>query len=96
MPPPVPAGYDRFTFRVVDSRTLTPLRGVCVVVGTATCTPDKPHTNALGLWWLDIPRSRAASLWDFRFFMDGYYTAMTQVTHTPGESRDIPIRLRHR
>ena len=95
VPPPVEPESVRITFIVVDGETLKPLAAACVVLGTGTCTPDKPHTNARGMWWRDLPRKGAALLWDFRFFMEGYVPAQVQLTHT-GNSRVIQVRLRPR
>lgn len=90
---PAPIGYDRITFRVLDAVTLEPLQDVCIVLGTGDCSLSRPHTNALGLWWMDIPRDAAATFWDVRFFLDGYTSAYTRLTHRPGTSRTIEVRL---
>jgi hypothetical protein len=94
-PPPLSNGFDRITFRVIDSRSLMPLSGVCVVYGIQTCGPEQPHTNVLGLYWLDFDRSKpAASLWDFRFFRDAYRSGLYSWTYAPGHSATVEIRLR--
>jgi hypothetical protein len=93
-PPPLAAGSDRFLFRLVDSRTGAPLANVCVDYATLTCTPDRPHTNALGYFWLDLTPP-AATNWTFRFTLSGYRTVSLNRTYRQGQGTVITsINLR--
>ena len=91
-PPALLTGYYRFMFRVVDSRTRAAMEGVCVVVGTGDCEPSRPHTNARGQWWLDVPR--VAQPWDFRFYEEGYFTASLQLSYRATDTQTtVEVRL---
>lgn len=92
-PPTLASGYDRITFRVVDSRTRRTMTGVCVVIGTADCEPIRPHTNSRGLWWLDLPRGERPQPYDFKFYEEGYFTATLRFTYEPGRSPTVEIRM---
>ena len=91
--PPIPAGWDRFLFRVVDPAG-NPVANVCVIYGTADCGPARAHTNTSGLWWIDFPRSDALSkTWDFGFAMTGYETQRVLVEYVPGTVNVKEIHL---
>jgi len=91
--PPLPNGWDRFLFRVIDPDG-KPLANVCVIFGTADCGPARPHTNASGLWWIDFPRADALSrTWDFGFSMTGFDTQRVFVDYVPGALNVKEIRL---
>jgi hypothetical protein len=91
--PAIPAGWDRFLFRVVDPDG-KPLANVCVIYGTTDCGPQRPHTNASGLWWIDFPRSDALSrTWDFGFAISGFDTQRVFVDYVPGAVNVKEIRL---
>jgi hypothetical protein len=91
--PPIPNGWDRFLFRVVDPDG-KPLANVCVIYGTADCGPLRPHTNASGLWWIDFPRSDALSrTWDFGFAMTGFDTQRVFIDYVPGAVNVKEIRM---
>lgn len=95
-PPVLVAGTDRFLFRVIDSRTGVPLSNVCVDYATLTCGSDKPHTNLLGYFWLDI-QPPAASAWRFRFSLDGYVSVTINKTYRAGQGTAITtVDLRRR
>jgi hypothetical protein len=95
-PPALPSGVDRFLFEVLDSRSQRPLEDVCVIYGTLTCTNDDPHTNLLGLYWLDIP-VRTSSTWAFTFAKSGYVTATVNRIYRPGQGTLVTtIALRRR
>ncbi len=83
-PPTLLAGVDRFLFRVIDARTGVPLSNVCVDYATLSCGPDKPRTNLLGYFWLDITPP-AATAWRFRFTLDGFISVTTEKTYRPGQ-----------
>jgi hypothetical protein len=46
-----------------------PVQGVCVVIGSLDCDPNKPHTNELGYWTVDLTTQ---PYWDFTFKISGY------------------------
>lgn len=92
-PPALLSGWDRITFRVVDSRSRRTMTGVCVVIGTADCEPTRPHTNTRGLWWLDLPRGERPQPYDLKFFEDGYLTAVLHYTYEPGRSPTVEVRM---
>jgi hypothetical protein len=92
-PPALLAGWDRITFRVVDSRTRRTMSGVCVVIGTADCEPTRPHTNTKGLWWLDLPRGERDQPYDLMFFEDGYLTFELKYVYEPGRNVTVEIRM---
>jgi len=89
-PPPLPAGTERFLFRIVDSRTGVPLANVCVVLGTRECGPNDYHTNTLGYYWLDLT-GRVATNWSFGFRLDGYVTVNVNKTYRTGQGTVVTI-----
>ena len=56
-----------------DGVTKQPIPGVCVIAGTASCGPGKPHTDASGVWSADVPLGTPTLLWDVRFQKAGYF-----------------------
>jgi hypothetical protein len=79
-PPPQPSprpptGYTRFHGRVVSASTGAALQGVCVVIGSLNCDSDKPHTNELGYWAVDLTTQ---PYWDFTFQLSGYGDVTTR------------------
>lgn len=91
-PPPVASGQDRIQFLVLDIQTRRALAGVCVVVGTETCSPSDYHTNANGQWWIDVPKRDV--LYEFTFILNGYATrSHYRVPHTSGRSDNITVFL---
>jgi hypothetical protein len=91
--PPIPNGFDRFLFRVVDPSG-TPLSNVCVIYGTTDCGPQRPHTDPSGLWWIDFPRSDTLSrTWDVSFAIGGFETQRAYVTYVPGAANVKEIRM---
>jgi hypothetical protein len=67
--PPAPTGYTRFHGRVISASTGAAVQGVCVVIGSLDCDPNKPHTNELGYWTVDLTTQ---PYWDFTFKLSGY------------------------
>jgi hypothetical protein len=67
--PPAPTGYTRFHGRVISASTGAAIQGVCVVIGSLDCDPNKPHTNELGYWTVDLTTQ---PYWDFTFKLSGY------------------------
>ena len=93
-PPPLAADSDRFLFRVIDSRTGSTLSNVCVDYATLKCTADRPHTNALGYFWLDLSPPAAAA-WTFRFTLEGYRVTTVNRTYTSGQGTvTVTVSLR--
>jgi hypothetical protein len=74
--PPVSTGYVRFHGRVVDANTGRGVPGVCLVIGSLDCGPDKPHSDALGYWSVDLT---SQPYWDIKFQISGYRTVTTRV-----------------
>ena len=91
VPSTIPTGYSRLTLMVLDHVTGQPLPGVCVILGTGSCGPSKPQTNALGLWWLDYP-SGSARFWDISLVDPRYRTVTTRVV-TGGTDQTVQVRL---
>ena len=94
VPGSVAKGQNRLTLMVVDAASGQPLPGVCVILGTGSCGPSKPQTNALGLWWLEYP-SGSAPLWDVTL-VDPRYRALTQRIAAVAPDQMVEIRLRPR
>ena len=61
------------------------LPGVCVIVGTASCTADKPHTDATGRWTADVPMGSPTLLWDISLSKGGYLTVRRQFVLRSGQ-----------
>jgi hypothetical protein len=79
---------------VLDASTGRPLADTCVVIGTATCDPTKPHTDANGRWSADIPVFSSATLWDMHFIKLGYTSQVQRITLTAGGIVTRQILLR--
>jgi hypothetical protein len=54
---------------VISAATGAGVQGVCVVIGSLDCDPNKPHTNELGYWTVDLTTQ---PYWDFTFKLSGY------------------------
>ncbi len=81
LPGPVAPGFSRLIVLVVDAATTQPIAGACIAIGVPDCSPSRPHTNALGLWWVDFPTGQMAGLqWPVRIVKDGYATLAVVVT----------------
>jgi hypothetical protein len=92
-PPPLASGFSRIRVLVVDATTLVPIPGACIVIGAPDCGPLRPHTNALGLWWVDFPTgSIAGSRFPVTIQKDGYQAVSVVVT-TTGMDQDFPAPL---
>jgi hypothetical protein len=78
---------------VIDSRTLLPIPDACIVVGTTTCDPTRPHTDASGRWSVDIPMSTSTTNWDMGFLKAGYFTQWRTFTLQQGRTALFEIRL---
>jgi len=89
---PPPTGWDRISFIVTNGVNGEPLQDVCIVLGTGDCAPSRPHTNALGIWYMDLPGD-AAIQWEVKFKLDRFTQARTFVTYRPGTDLTIPIKL---
>lgn len=83
-----------FNIVVFDASTGRPLNGVCVVVGTASCVPGAPHTDASGRWSADIPVTAATTDWDMSFIKTGYVTLKRKLQLVAGGTVTYQIFLR--
>lgn len=93
LPPPLASGFSRIRVLVVDATTLAPIAGACIVIGTPDCAPSRPHTNALGLWWVDFPTGSIAGVqFPVTIQKDGYQPLSVVVT-TSGSDQDFPAPL---
>ncbi len=72
LPPVPPPGFGRFQIIVLDAFTNRPIPGACVIIGTQSCDPSQPHTDANGRWAVDIPATTRTTLWDIYFSKPGY------------------------
>jgi len=91
--PPQPIDHYRIGVRITDATTRQPLADVCVIIGTGTCGPEKPHTNEIGVWAMDVPRSPSATQWDIGLIRSGYVSVSRRVV-TSGEDVWLEIGLR--
>jgi hypothetical protein len=89
---PAPTGWDRISFVVINGVNGEPLQDVCIVLGTGDCAPSRPHTNALGIWYMDLPGD-AAIQWEVKFKLDRFTQWQVFVTYRPGSDLTIPIKL---
>jgi hypothetical protein len=92
-PTPIPSGYVRFHGRVFDAVTGAPMPGVCIIIGSLDCGPDKPHTDALGYWEATVTMQ---PYWDFGWQKLGY-TPRLERLYSFGQN-DVAvqdIRLNH-
>ena len=69
---PVPPGFARLVIIVTDAQTRRPIPDACVVVGTASCLPGQPHTDANGRWAADVAASSSVTYWDVSVIKTGY------------------------
>jgi hypothetical protein len=84
--------FGRLTIVVVDPSG-TPLSGVCVIVGTAACTPDKPHTDAAGRWSADVPMASPTLFWDVGLSKPGYVSVRQTFVLRTGQQVVYTVRL---
>ena len=75
-PTPTPALYTRFHGRVLDATTGAPIPGVCIVIGSLDCGPDKPHSDAGGYWEATVTLQ---PYWDFQWQKVGYQTHLDRL-----------------
>ncbi len=94
-PPPAPdatatpapqPGLWRIDGYVVD-QGMTPLAGVCVVIGPRGCQPYSPKTDDRGYWYIDIAEGQAN--FDFYFERPGYKTVWLHVRPTGPTEYDV-------
>jgi hypothetical protein len=91
--PKQPIDHYRIGVRITDAVTRKPLADVCVIIGTGSCGPEKPHTNEIGVWAMDVPRSPSATQWDIGLIRSGYQEVFRRVV-TSGEDVWLVIGLR--
>lgn len=92
-PTPIPSGYVRFHGRVFDAVTGTPLPGVCIVIGSLDCAPDKPHSNSEGYWEATVTMQ---PYWDFGWQKTGYKAYLTRLfSFNQNDILVQDIRLNH-
>lgn len=85
----MPAGFTRFSGRVVDDEG-TALAGVCVYAGPPSgCPSPYLRTNASGEWAFDFPSGVG---WDFNFEREGYVPRYGVSGTPPFEVRLEPKR----
>ena len=92
-PTPIPSGYVRFHGRIFDAVTGTPLPGVCIVIGSLDCGPDKPHSNSEGYWEATVTMQ---PYWDFGWSKTGFASFKERLFSF--NQNDVPvadIRLSH-
>ena len=75
-PSPTPAVYVRFHGRVVDAASGAGIAGVCVVIGSLNCGPDKPHTDAQGFWSVVVT---SQPYWDFGWQVTNYKSVLERL-----------------
>jgi len=94
LPPSPPPGFGRFRIIVLDSFTARPIPGACVVIGTQSCDPSAPHTDANGQWAVDIPATTQTTYWDLYFSKPGYFFERRQLGLAAGRTVTFTILLR--
>jgi hypothetical protein len=87
-----PLGFGRLTVIVVDASN-QPVNNVCVVLGTANCDANRPHTGADGKWSADIQLPAPRTLWDMYFIRSGYNQEYKQTELRQGEEVIVRITL---
>ena len=92
-PPSIPPGFGRLTIVVQDQYTGALLPDVCLVVGSGSCEPGKPHTDGAGRWWVDLPVSQPNTNFDVTFIMQGYATDYRRFVVLKGQSVTYVVRL---
>ena len=75
-PTPTPIGYVRFHGRVIDATTGLGVSGVCVIIGSLDCGPDKPHSDAQGFWSVVVT---SQPYWDFGWQRTGYRSVLQRL-----------------
>jgi len=94
LPPVPPPGFGRFSIIVLDAFTNRPIPGACVIIGTRSCDPSQPHTDANGRWAVDIPATTMTTYWDLYFSKPGYVFALRQLGLAAGQTVTYTILLR--
>jgi hypothetical protein len=94
LPPVPPAGFGRFQIIVLDAFTNRPIPGACVIIGTQSCDPSQPHTDANGRWAVDIPATTRTTLWDIYFSKPGYVFERRQLGLAAGQTVVFTILMR--
>lgn len=94
LPPVPPPGFGRFQILVVDAFTGRPIPGACVIIGTQSCDPSQPHTDANGHWAIDIPATTRTTLWDLYTSKPGYVLQRQQLGLAAGQTVVFTIRMR--
>jgi hypothetical protein len=94
-PPPasIPPGYGRFTVIVLDQFSGAAVPDVCLVIGSGSCGPAKPHTDGAGRWWVDLPVSQPNTNFDVTFILQGYATDYRRFVVLKGQSVTYIVRL---
>jgi len=90
--PPVTSTSAALTIIVVDANG-QPVPGVCLIVGTGTCTTAKPHTDANGAWTTVVPISTPTLAFDIMFVKTGYNTNYGRFTLRQGQTASYTVRL---
>jgi len=75
-PTPTPTLYTRFHGRVLDATTGAPVPGVCIVIGSLDCAPDKPHSDAGGYWEATVTLQ---PYWDFQWQKTSYQSFLERL-----------------
>ncbi len=94
LPPVPPPGFGRFQIIVLDQFTNRPIPGACVIIGTQSCDPSQPHTDANGRWAVDVPATTLTTYWDLYFSKPGYIFALRQFGLAAGQTANYTVFLR--
>ncbi|HEY3218454.1 MAG TPA: hypothetical protein VGK15_05145 [Candidatus Limnocylindria bacterium] len=94
LPPVPPPGFGRFQIIVLDALTGKPVPGACVIIGTQSCDPSQPHTDANGMWAVDIPATTLTTYWDVYFSKPGYLFERRQLGLAAGQTVKFTILIR--
>jgi hypothetical protein len=90
----VSTGYVRFHGRVVDANTGVGIPGICLVIGSLNCAPDKPHSDANGYWAVDLTMQ---PYWDITFQSPtGRYRTITTRVYSLGRNDVLVPDIRMR
>lgn len=93
-PPVPPAGFGRFNIVVYDASTGRPLEGVCVIIGSLSCSGPGSLTDTSGRWSTDFPATSATTTWDASFVKTGYVTLRRTLQLAAGRTVTYQIFLR--
>ena len=92
-PTPTPTVYTRFHGRVLDATTGAPVPGVCIVIGSLDCGPNKPHSDAGGYWEATVTLQ---PYWDFGWQKTGYQSFLERLYSFGRQDVLVPdIKLSH-